>query len=140
MSKRIYVGNLPFNLTLDKLKEIFSKFGEIEDATIITNMKQDILVVPNAAVKSQNGTSYVETFNIALTAPLAGVQGSPSLNPPTRTTVEIGIANDTNTEIISGLKEGDIIVTKTITGTTTKATPSILNTMGGNRAGSGALH
>ena len=116
------------------------KPGMSVNATIITNMKQDILVVPNAAVKSQNGTSYVETFNIALTAPLAGVQGSPSLNPPTRTTVEIGIANDTNTEIISGLKEGDIIVTKTITGTTTKDTPSILNTMGGNRAGSGALH
>lgn len=37
MSKRIYVGNLPFSLTLDKLKEIFSKYGEIEEATIVTN-------------------------------------------------------------------------------------------------------
>ena len=37
MSKRIYVGNLPFNLALEKLKEIFSSYGEIEDATIVTN-------------------------------------------------------------------------------------------------------
>jgi len=28
--------------------------------------------------------------------------------------VEIGISNDTSTEIISGLKEGDIVVTSTI--------------------------
>jgi len=37
MSKRIYIGNLPFSLTLEKLKELFSQYGEIEDATIITN-------------------------------------------------------------------------------------------------------
>jgi len=37
MSKRIYVGNLPFSLTLDKLKELFSQYGEIEEATIVTN-------------------------------------------------------------------------------------------------------
>ena len=89
----------------------------------------------NGAIKTQNGTSYVETFSTALATPLTGVQGSISLTPPTKTTVEIGIANDTNTEIISGLNEGDIIVTKTITGsaTTTKttSTKSILGGMGG---------
>lgn len=37
MSKRIYIGNLPFNLTLEKLKELFSEFGEIKEATIVTN-------------------------------------------------------------------------------------------------------
>jgi RNA recognition motif-containing protein len=37
MSKRIYVGNLPFSIALDKLKELFSQYGEIEDATIVTN-------------------------------------------------------------------------------------------------------
>ena len=116
------------------------KPGMSVNATIITNVKQNILTVLNSAVKTQNNASYVETFNVELPTATAGIQGSISLIPPTKTTVEIGIANDTNTEIISGLKEGDIVVTKIITGTTTKATPSILNTMGGNRAGSGALH
>jgi len=37
MSKRIYVGNLPFSLTLEKLKELFSQYGELEDATIVAN-------------------------------------------------------------------------------------------------------
>ena len=37
MSKRIYVGNLPFNLTLEKLKELFSEYGAIKEATIVTN-------------------------------------------------------------------------------------------------------
>lgn len=37
MSKRIYVGNLPWSVGKDELEEAFSKFGEIEDATVITN-------------------------------------------------------------------------------------------------------
>ena len=37
MSKKIYVGNLPFSVTLERLKELFSSYGEIEDAIVITN-------------------------------------------------------------------------------------------------------
>ena len=37
MSKRLYIGNLPFSTTLEQLKEIFSKYGEIEEATIVAN-------------------------------------------------------------------------------------------------------
>ena len=36
MSKRLYVGNLPFSLTVDKFKEVFSQFGEVESAEIIS--------------------------------------------------------------------------------------------------------
>jgi len=35
--KRIYVGNLPFSVTQEKLKELFSSFGEIEEAMVVTN-------------------------------------------------------------------------------------------------------
>ena len=35
MSKKLYVGNLAFSIDSDKLKEIFSEFGEIEEATVI---------------------------------------------------------------------------------------------------------
>ena len=37
MSKRIYVGNLPWSVTLEKLKGLFSSFGEIEEALVIAN-------------------------------------------------------------------------------------------------------
>lgn len=37
MSKRIYVGNLPWSVTQEKLNELFSPFGEIEEALVIAN-------------------------------------------------------------------------------------------------------
>ncbi len=110
------------------------KPGMTANAAIITNIVQDVLMVPNSAIKSSNGASYVEIFTTPLPDPVAGVQGSPSTTLPIQQDVTVGISNDTSTEIISGLKEGDKIVTKTITGTTTKTTaPSILNAASGGR-------
>jgi len=85
------------------------------------------LTVPNGAVKTQAGASYVQMFDAALPPPTTGVQGSVSLVPPRNQTVEIGISDATSTEILSGLNEGDEIVTKTITSTTktTATAPSI---------------
>ncbi len=37
MGKRIYVGNLPWSITKDKLEGLFSSFGEIEEALVIAN-------------------------------------------------------------------------------------------------------
>lgn len=37
MGKRIYVGNLPWSVTKEKLMELFSPFGEIEDALVVAN-------------------------------------------------------------------------------------------------------
>lgn len=37
MSKRIYVGNLPWSVTFEKLKELFSPFGDIEEALVIAD-------------------------------------------------------------------------------------------------------
>jgi HlyD family secretion protein len=116
------------------------KSGMSVSGDIITNVKQDVLIVPNSAVKTANGTSFVQMFDTPLATPIAGVQGSPSLSPPINQTVEIGISDDTNTEIVSGLKEGDQIVVKTIIGTTTttSSAPSILNSVSGNRGGAAA--
>ncbi len=85
------------------------KSGMSVSAAIITGTKQDILLVPNAAVKSQGGAYYVE------------VQDATT---PIRQPVEIGISNDTMTEIISGLKEGDSIITRTVTSAATTQTQS----------------
>jgi RNA recognition motif-containing protein len=35
MGNKIYVGNLPFSVDDKKLSELFSSYGEIEEATII---------------------------------------------------------------------------------------------------------
>ena len=35
MSKKIFVGNLPWSVGYDKLKELFAPFGEVEDAVVI---------------------------------------------------------------------------------------------------------
>lgn len=35
MAKKLYVGNLDFGIDDQKLKEIFSQFGNIEEATVI---------------------------------------------------------------------------------------------------------
>ena len=37
MSAKVYVGNLPFGVTQDKLKEMFAEFGEIEEAVVISD-------------------------------------------------------------------------------------------------------
>ncbi len=37
MSKRIYAGNLPWSVTKAKLEELFSLYGEIEDAIVISD-------------------------------------------------------------------------------------------------------
>lgn len=37
MSKKVYVGNLPFSVDLAKLKELFEPHGEVEDAVVISD-------------------------------------------------------------------------------------------------------
>jgi RNA recognition motif-containing protein len=37
MSKKLFVGNLDWAVTSDELRDLFSKFGEIEDAVVITD-------------------------------------------------------------------------------------------------------
>ncbi|MBS3091863.1 RNA-binding protein [Candidatus Pacearchaeota archaeon] len=37
MSKRLFVGNLPFSLTQDKLKELFAAYGSLGETVVVTN-------------------------------------------------------------------------------------------------------
>ena len=34
---KVYVGNLPFSVGMEKLKELFTEFGEIEEAVVISD-------------------------------------------------------------------------------------------------------
>jgi cold-inducible RNA-binding protein len=37
MSKKLFVGNLPFSMSVDKLREMFVTFGETEEVVIISD-------------------------------------------------------------------------------------------------------
>lgn len=37
MGKKLFVGNVPYQITEDRLKEIFSEAGEVESVAIITD-------------------------------------------------------------------------------------------------------
>jgi RND family efflux transporter MFP subunit len=102
-----YGVKISFDTTDSRVKP-----GMSVDTKIITKVEQNVLTVPNGSVKTQAGTSYVQMFDTVLPAPVAGTQGSLSFVPPRNQNVEIGISDATSTEIISGLKEGDQIVTK----------------------------
>ncbi len=114
------------------------KPGMSVSANIITDIKQDVLVVANSAVKSRGDSHFVEIFNPPLGPASQSTSGLASAAAPNQQAVEIGIANDTYTEIISGLKEGDQIITRTIAPsavTAAPSAPSLFGTPGGNRGG-----
>ncbi len=90
-------------------------------ASIIVQSKADVLTVPSGAVKTQNNTSYVQVL-------ANGV--------PEKKTVVVGIADDTNTEIINGINEGDEVVTQTISSSSGSATKTSATSNSTNRASS----
>jgi HlyD family secretion protein len=105
------------------------KSGMSVSASIITDSRTDTLIIPSSAIKTQGATKYVLMFTPPLAAPAMGSQGTPSKITPDKVTVEIGISDDTNTEIISGLKEGDQIVSRVVT-SATKTNATNANTRG----------
>lgn len=141
------VGTVTSGVVSYKVKISFStddvrvKPGMSVSSAIITKIAQNVLTVPNSAIKAKNSVSYVEMFDTALRTPILGVQGSTSITPPRQQTVEVGVSNDTTTEIVSGLKEGDIVVSKTITNTVANTTSSVPSLLGSGRGsiGGGAL-
>lgn len=108
------------------------------NASIITAVSQDALIVPANAVRVQGGTSFVQIFNPSLLN-TEGTQGVVSETPPLQIPVEIGLSDDLNTEITSGLAEGDQIVVRIITsgGTQTTNTQNAPSLFGGGQGGGG---
>lgn len=92
-------------------------------ASIITDIKQDAIIVPNSAVKSGDKDDYyVEVVSNGVTE---------------RKTVTIGLENNSKTEIKSGIKEGDTVVIQTIfsaskTSTSSSSSSSSKSSRGGN--------
>ena len=99
-------------------------------ANIIIDLKSDVLVVPSVAIKTQAGQSTVTIMNN---------------KQEQSVTVEVGLSNDTQSEIISGLQEGDVVVTGTVSTSlsgqsTTNTGRTIFSGGGGTRIpGAGAF-
>ncbi len=121
------------------------KPGMSVSAAVITDAKQNVLMIPNSAVKFAGSTNYVEVPGDASNASqlLANVANSTGIvldTPPQQKTVEIGVANDSFTEVINGLREGDVVITRTITATTNTKTTTQGNSLfpvGGRTTGAG---
>ena len=66
MSKRIYVGNLPFRATEDQVRDLFSRYGPVDHVAMITDRETGKFrgfcfvemgdADADAAIKALNGT------------------------------------------------------------------------------------
>jgi macrolide-specific efflux system membrane fusion protein len=106
-----YTANIKFDTASS---EILPNMAATAD--IITQSKTDVLYVPSSAVHSQNGIYYVEVLKNGKTQ---------------QVNVETGISSSSDTEIVSGLSEGDVVVTGTISSTTSSTQSRSVFSTGG---------
>jgi macrolide-specific efflux system membrane fusion protein len=92
------------------------------NASIITDTKSDVLLVPSSAVQMQGDQSVVRVLR----------NGREQTIP-----VQVGISSDTQTEIISGISEGDEVITATLS--TAQTQQGGRSVFGGGGFGGGAL-
>ncbi len=117
------------------------KPGMTVNAAIITAAHQDVLAVPSSAIKTQNGQSFVSAFVPPINDTGASAsQGVASKTAPQQIPVETGISDDTNTEITSGLTEGEQIVVRTVSAAVAQtaaksSAPSLFGGSGGGMRG-----
>ncbi len=111
------VTNYPTIIQLDtKVPEIIPNMAA--NANIIVESKNDVLLVPSSAIQTINEQSYVRILKGGKEQQIA---------------VETGLSSDTQTEIISGLSEGDEVITGSTAGNAQNGSP--FSTFGGGRSG-----
>jgi len=96
-----YGVKIAFDLDDERIKP-----GMTTSVNIILESKQNVLLAPLSAVKGMKDNSYVEVL----------INGQPQ-----RKTVVTGSSNDTMIEIVSGLDEGEEIISQTINSSTTNS-------------------
>jgi HlyD family secretion protein len=95
------------------------KPGMSVNAEIVVEVKPDVLTLPNSAIKSEGNLRYVQLIDapkeiknkLKIGAPIILSKEVKIKNQP----VEVGISNDALTEILSGVSEGDIVISSKIT-------------------------
>jgi len=117
------VVTYPITVSFDSLDDRLKPQMSVT-ATITTEVKQDVLMVVNSAIKTSGTESYV----------LLMKDGS-----PIKQTIVVGIANDSYTEVASGLNENDTIVTQTITSGGTASNSSSSSSQKSSQSSLGGL-
>jgi macrolide-specific efflux system membrane fusion protein len=87
-------------------------------ANIILEVKNNVLLVPSSAVQKQNDQNVVQVMK--------GKQGQ-TVN------IEVGLSSDTQTEILSGLSEGDEVITSTSSTSSNQSGKSVFSGGGAGR-------
>lgn len=86
------------------------KTGMTANVNIITEQRDDVLIVPNRAVRTV-GRQRMATVLF---------EGAEMQVP-----IVVGMSGDTHTEVVSGLKEGDVVVVSSTTTATTNRIPGM---------------
>lgn len=135
------IGESNSNVVSYKVKIAFDtqderiRSGMSVGASIIIDSRQDIIVVPSSAVKTKNNIKYVEVPDENVS--VSDSSGTLLSKPPKQQQVETGLSDDSSIEIISGLNEGDLIITKTIN--SSKSTSSSSNSSNKSSTGQSIL-
>ena len=119
------VTSYPVTILLDPVTvEIYPNMSVT--AEIITSIKDNVILVPSTAITTDNSGSAVQVKKD---------------NQISTVSVEIGSSNNSQTEIVSGINEGDEVVTATISPETSRSsssTSSPFSGLGGSRSGGGS--
>lgn len=119
-------GVVNYNVTIGfDIVDLRIKPGMSVSAKIITSVKQDVVVVQNSALKVKGDKTYIEVL-----------KGDTKIVE--QRNIEIGSANNTETEIVSGINVGDNVIVQTID-PNAKATTATAGGLGGgsSRGGGG---
>ncbi|MBI4142530.1 efflux RND transporter periplasmic adaptor subunit [Candidatus Uhrbacteria bacterium] len=110
------VVSYTIEITFDTQEERV-KPGMSVSAAITTDTKPDVLLIPNAAVKTQGDARVVEVVDdpVLRTPSATNAAGVTLAQPTRRQVVELGLVSDEFTEVTAGLSEGDIVVVGTLT-------------------------
>lgn len=92
------VTNYPTAIELDTKSDAVLP-NMAASANIITKTKDNVLLVPSSSIQTQNEETFIRVMK----------NGKPQ-----EVTVEVGLSSDTQSEILSGIKEGDTVVTSII--------------------------
>ena len=115
------VTNYPVVIQFDtKAAEILPNMSAT--ANIISATKDNVLLIPSSAILNQSGVNVVRI--------LKG-------NQEQTVSVETGLSSDTQTEITSGLSEGDQIITSTVTTSSSSSGGTSIFGTAGLRIGGG---
>lgn len=98
-----YHAEISFDAILDHLKP-----GMSVEAEIVLDEKRGVLVIPNGSIGSDEDGAFVRAVSGERTAPES--KNSESTDRYRKVRIDVGISDETKTEVVRGLSEGDTLL------------------------------